>query len=58
MKWSDKTKEEKMADVERYKSAKKALENSRKVIKEECPAFWQLNSHVIETEKEVPWWRR
>ncbi len=57
-KWSDKPKDEKKADIERHKSAKKALGNSKKLGRDETPAFRQLNSHVIETEKEVPWWRR
>jgi hypothetical protein len=56
--WSDKPKEEKKADLNRYKATKKALENSKKVVREECPAFWQLNSAVIEAEQEIPWWRR
>jgi len=60
MKWNDKVKEEKKADVNRYKASKKALDNHGRKHREreETATYRQLNAAVIEAEQEIPWWRR
>ncbi len=56
--WRDKPREEQQADIGRHKATKKALDNSRLHVREEGPAYYQLNEAVIEAEQHVPWWRR
>ena len=56
--WRGKPKEERRADIGRYKSARKAAEQAAKNLRDECYATMQLNDAVIEAEKHIPWWRR
>jgi hypothetical protein len=58
--WFSKPKEEREADLGRYKSARKAAEaGTRKLgIRDESPTSRELNNLVIEAEREIPWWRR
>lgn len=60
MKWRDKPKEERKADLSRYRAARRAAETgTRKFgLHDESPTSDELNSLVIESEKEVPWWHR
>lgn len=60
MKWRDKPPEERQADLGRYRAARRAAETgTRKFgLRNESPTSSELNSLVIEAEKEVPWWRR
>jgi hypothetical protein len=55
---SDRPKEERQADVNRYKAAKKASNQIAKNLREEGPATMQANEAVIDAEREIPWWRR
>jgi hypothetical protein len=56
--WRDKPAEEKAADINRYKALRKANEESSKVIREECPTYYQMQEAIIDAEADVPWWRR
>jgi hypothetical protein len=57
VKWSSKPKAEQQADINRYRACKKALDGYRS--REDDPTYRQLNSAVIEAEREVPkrYWR-
>ena len=52
----DRPKEEKQADLDRYKSLQKAQNNYRS--EEEDPTYRQLNEAQNEAMKNVPWHRR
>ena len=59
----DRLPEERAVDREQHRAYRKALgqngEWERKHgHREESPTYWQLNSAVIESERDVPWWRR
>lgn len=46
-----------------YKAARKALEENSRTekaagIREETDTYLELNARVLETEKNVPWYRR
>lgn len=60
--WRSKPPEEKQADISRHKAYKAALEQHAEWQRqhgdhEETPTYNQLNSAVIDTDKDVPWWR-
>ena len=60
----DRTKEEREVARLQHKAYKKALDEHYEWCKkhpsqlEETPTYNQLNSAVIDAEKDVPWWRR
>lgn len=59
----DRTKEEKAVDVLQYKAYKKALDaNSERAKRarehDEDPTYYLFNRAVLDSEKNVPWWRR
>lgn len=60
MRWRDKPREERQADLGRYRAAREAAEaGTRKLgLRDESPTSNELNSLVIEAGKHVPWWRR
>lgn len=58
MRWRDKPREEQQADLNRYRATRQAAEQAARALRDECPATAELNSAVIEAEREVPWWRR
>jgi len=55
---SDKPKEERAADLNRYRATRRAAEQAARTLREEGPATRQLNEAVIEAGQHVPWWRR
>jgi hypothetical protein len=58
MGWFDKPKEERQADLGRYRAAKKAAEQAGRTLREESVTTHQFNDAIIEAEADVPWWRR
>jgi len=53
--WRDKPQAEQQADLKRYRAAKKAANNAARRFGAENAATRQLNSAVIEAEREIPW---
>jgi hypothetical protein len=60
MKWNDKEKAEQRADLNRYRSSKKALDQHARKYREreETATYRQLNAAVHDAEKEIPRWLR
>jgi hypothetical protein len=56
--WLGKPKEERQADLGRYRATRQAAEQAAAVLREESITTNMFNDAVIDAEQHVPWWRR